>query len=420
MTQAPRMTVTQTQRLQLNLGLHAAIRMLRADAAGLTRFLEEQAAENPHLKLGPPPVPMPGEWLPRWSRVFATGDAVPVEQAGVGPSLLAHVLSTIDRRITAPGERRIALVLAEALEPSGWLGRPVPQIAAELGVRVREVEAVLRRLQEIEPVGLFARDLAECLTLQAQEEGSHDRVMALMLGRLDLLAKGDLAKLARLAAVDEGEIAQRFRKVRAMNPKPGTEFDALAVPRPREPDLVARAAAGGGWEVSMNRSSLPTLHLAQGREGGDLAAAKSVQRLVEARNSTLQRVGQEVLRRQISALTKGCGALVPMTMAEVAEALNLHQSTVSRVVAGTSVDTPHGTWWLRKLFTGGMGEGQLSAAALRDRLQRLIAVEDKGAPLSDEALAAALDAGGGQVARRTVAKYRGMLKIPPAHRRRVR
>ena len=90
------------------------------------------------------------------------------------------------------------------------------------------------------------------------------------------------------------------------------------------------------------------------------------------------------------------------------------------MVAGTSVDTPHGTWWLRKLFTGGLGEAQLSAVALRDRLQRLVAAEDKGAPLSDEALAAALDAGGGQVARRTVAKYRGMLNIPPAHRRRVR
>ena len=419
MTQAPRITVTQTQRLQLNLGLQAAIRLLKADAAGLTRFLEEQAAENPQLKLGPPPVPMPGEWLPRWSRVFAADDAQPVEQAGVGPSLLAHVLSTIDRRITAPGERRIALALAEALEPSGWLGRPVPQIAAELAVKVREVEAVLRRLQEIEPVGLFARDLAECLTLQAQEEGSYDRVMAVMLGRLDLLAKGDLAQLARLAGVDEGEIAGRFRTIRAMNPKPGTEFDALAVERPREPDLVARAAPGGGWDVSMNRSSLPTIHLVDTGEG-DLAAAKAVQRLVEARNSTLQRVGQEVLRRQMRALTEGCGALVPMTMAEVAEALDLHQSTVSRVVAGTSVDTPHGTWWLRKLFTGGLGEGQVSAAALRDRLQRLVAAEDKGAPLSDEALAAALDAGGGQVARRTVAKYRGMLQIPPAHRRRVR
>ena len=420
MTQAPRITVTQTQRLQLNLGLQAAIRLLRADAAGLTRFLEEQAADNPVLALSAPPVPMPGEWLPRWTRVFGASDAVTVEQAAVGPSLMAHVLSTIDRRITEPGERRIALALAEALEPSGWLGRPVPQIAAELVVKVREVEAVLRRLQEIEPVGLFARNLAECLTLQAQEDGSFDKVMALMLGRLDLLAKGDLTQLARLAGVDEREIAQRFRTIRAMNPKPGTEFDALAVARPREPDLVARAAAGGGWEVSMNRSSLPTLHLVEAGGGGDLAAAKAVQRLVEARNSTLQRVGQEVLRRQISALSAGCGALVPMTMAEVAEALDLHQSTVSRVVAGTSVDTPHGTWWLRKLFTAGLGEAQLSAVALRDRLQRLVAAEDKGAPLSDEALAAALDAGGGQVARRTVAKYRGMLNIPPAHRRRVR
>ena len=365
---------------------------------------------------------MPGEWLPRWSRVFVANDAVGFEQAGVGPSLMAHVLSAIDGRMTAAKDRRIALALAEALEPSGWLGRPLAAIAAELGVRVKEVEAVLLRLQEIEPVGLFARDLAECLKLQAQEEGSHDRVMALMLGHLDLLAAGDLGRLARLASVDEGEIARRFRLIRAMNPKPGTEFDAAAVAHPREPDLVARPARDGGWEVSMNRSSLPTLHLVATAERGasGLAEAKSVQRMVEARNATLQRVGQEVLRRQLQALNQGCGALVPMTMAEVAAALDLHESTVSRVVAGTSVDTPHGTWWLRKLFSGGLGKAQVSAAALRDRLQRLVAAEDKTAPLTDEALAGALGDGGAEVARRTVAKYRGMLQIPPAHRRRVR
>ena len=259
MSQSPRIQVTQSQRLQLNMGLQASIRLLRADAAGLTRYLEEQAAENPHLKLSPPPVPVAGEWLPRWTRVFASAEEGR-ETAGPGPSLMAHVADAIDRRMQQPEQRRIALALAEALEPSGWLGQPVAAIAAGLGVTVRAVEAVLQRLQEIEPVGLFARDLAECLTLQAQEEGSFDAVMALMLANLDLLARGHLAQLAAKAGVDEAEIGKRFRLIRAMNPKPGTEFDALAVAHPREPDLVARRV-GAGWEVTLNRSALPAIRV---------------------------------------------------------------------------------------------------------------------------------------------------------------
>ena len=294
------------------------------------------------------------------------------------------------------------------------MGRTVAAIAGEVGVSPAEVDAVLTRLQEIEPVGLFARDLADCLRLQAQEEGSHDAVMAVVLAHLDLLAAGDLARLARLAGVDEAAIAQRFRLIRAMNPKPGTEFDSLAVAHPREPDLAARVM-GAGWEVTLNRSSLPGLTVAPG-EAAAMAAAKAVQRLVEARNATLLRVGREILQRQVRALATGAAALVPMTMAEVGAALDLHESTVSRVVAGASVDTPHGTWWLRLMFSGGVGE--VAASAVRARLAGIVAAEDKGAPLSDDALAAALGAGGAPIARRTVAKYRAMLRIPPAHRRR--
>jgi len=415
MSQRPRIQVTQTQRLALNLGLHAAIRMLRADAAGLTRYLEEQAAENPHVKLDPPPLPAAGEWLPRWAQVFVPGEVV--EQSGAGPSLMAHVLAAIDRRMNGVEERRVALALAEALEPSGWVGVPLATIAGALEVPVRVVEAVLLRLQEIEPVGLFARDLAECLTLQAQEDGSHDAVMAQVLARLDLLAKGDLAGLAARIGVTVAEVGLRFRLIRAMNPKPGTEFDALAVAHPREPDLVV-LRGGAGWEVALNRSSLPSLRIDATATGAGLGEARALQRMVEARNSTLLRVGQAVLERQERALDHGAGALVPMTMAEIAETVRLHESSVSRVVAGTSVDTPHGMWWLRRLFSRGLGTEQVAGAALRDRLARLVAAEPRGAPLSDEALALALSRDGGAVARRTVAKYRSLLGIPAAHRRR--
>ncbi len=437
MSQSPRLSITQSQRLQLNLGLHTAIRLLHTDAAGLTRYLQEVAAENPALHLAPPPQPAPGDWLPRWSGVFAaSGSAVPKtaapktavpetaapEPAALGPSLMAYVLDAIDRRMTSLRERNIALALAEALEPSGWLGQSVTTIAIRLKVRQRDVEAVLKGLQQIEPAGLFARNLAECLRLQAEDEGRHDAVMAVVLQNLDLLAKGDLARLATLAQTGPAEIAERFAQIRAMNPKPGTAFDALAVPLAREPDLLARPLESGEWEVTMNRSSLPSLRVIDPGEGkaAALAQAKEVQRMVEARNSTLLRVGRQILQHQIGALNHGAGALTPLTMAEVAKALHLHESTVSRVVAGTSVDTPHGLWWLRRLFSTGLGEGRVAGAALRDRLARLVAEEDKRAPASDEVLAAKLSQYGAEVARRTVAKYRAMLRIPAAHRRRQR
>ena len=427
MSQRPRITVTQTQRLQLNLGLHAAIRLLRADAAGLTRYLEEVAAENPALKLDPPPLPGPGEWLPRWSRVFAAPDNVQAEPTAAGPSLMAHVLAAIDRQMTTPRDRAIALALAEALEPSGWLGQNIGTIAARLGATPLEVEVVLHQVQKLGPAGLFARDLAECLALQALDDGNYDAVMAVVLRNLGLLASGDLVRLAAVAKAPQSEIARCFGLIRAMNPKPGTEFDALAAAGLREPDLVARCTAAGDWAVTMNRSSLPSLRLVDQGAGGAarLAAARSVQRMVAARNATLLRVGREILQRQIVALSEGAAALVPMTMAEVAAALDLHESTVSRVVAGTSVDTPLGMWWLRALFSRGLGGpdadgAQVSGSALRDRLARAVAAEDKAAPLSDAALADKLGQTGAAIARRTVAKYRAMLRIPPAHRRRMR
>lgn len=422
----PRIAIAQTQRLQLNLGLSASIEVLRADAAGLTRYLEEQAAANPHIALDRPP---PGDWLPRWTGAFAQGSAPhqPPVQASVAPSLIAHVLAEIDR-LTRPGrDRQIAHVLAEALEPSGWIGRPLAGLAQAAGASLPEVEAVLTRLQAIEPVGMFARSLAECLALQAADAGCLDPVMAGILDHLDLLAAGQFARLARHCAVPEAEITARLRLIRSFDPKPGAQFDQGAAPL-REPDLLA-VRGDNGWELRLNRSALPTLTLrapptrpVPPAARAAWGAARALQRLVEGRNATLLRVGREILRRQEAALAGGLAALLPLTMTEVAQVLGLHESTVSRVVAGTAVDTPLGTWWLRQMFSASVGPDAsgIAAAALRARLARLVAGEDPARPLSDQVLAATLATAGISVARRTIAKYRAMLHIPPAHQRRQR
>lgn len=402
--------------------MQTSLRVLRADAAGLARYLEEQASEIPALTLVPT-LPGPGDWLPRWSGMLPEPGSAPREAATPAPSLIAHVLGAIPALVPPEGYR-IAYALTEALEPTGWLGQSTDRIAADLGVADAAVETVLTQLQAIEPAGLFARTLAECLHLQAADAGCLDDVMRAMLGRLDLVASGDWAAMSRVAQAPEAEIMACFRTIRSFNPKPGTHFSSVASPL-REPDLAVRPGPDG-WAVSLNRSSLPTLLVDDAAPGA--TAARAVLTLIERRHSTLIAVAQSILVHQRAALEQGPAMLRPLAMRTVAEAVGLHKSTVSRVVAGTAIDTPHGTWWLRALFSGDMGS-DTGAAALRARLGRLIAAEDRTAPLSDEALAMALrlpasasgDTGPGpQISRRTVAKYRAALRIPPAHRRRTR
>ncbi len=409
-----RVTVQQTQRMALTTGLLTSIGILRADAESLTKQLEEMAAENPQLVLTRPPVQ---DWLPRWKAAFAdAGDRS--EPVAAAQSLVAHLLDMVAAMDLDAKEARIVEALIGALEPTGWLGRPLQDIAREAGANLAATEAMLIRLQErAEPSGLFARNLAECLRLQARDAEEFCWVMEGVLDRLELLARGDIDRLSREIGASAAEVRTILGRLRSYDPKPGARFEVLAAPI-REPDLIAEKSANG-WTIALNRSALPAVSVAPGR-GKGFSAARSMVKMIEGRNSTLLSVAQEVLTRQSEALELGAAALQPMTMAEVAEALGLNESTVSRVIAGASVDTPRGTWWLRALFTQAPREGGLSAAALRERLARLIAAEDPRAPLSDEALAARLADGGTPLARRTVAKYREMLKLPPAHRRRRR
>ncbi|MBA3911745.1 MAG: RNA polymerase sigma-54 factor [Rhodobacter sp.] len=409
-----RISIQQTQRLKLTMGLAASIRILRSDAQGLSRYLEEQAAENPQLKLTRPERQ---DWLPRWKSALGVGGDAP-EQAAAGASLTGYVFGLIAELRLPARETRIAEALVDALEPSGWLGQTPAAIADRVGVRPPEVELILRRLQaRAEPTGLFARNLADCLRLQAEEAGEMDAIMAAVLGRLDLVARGEIDRLAREAGVAPDAVRLRIGRLRGYDPKPGAGFEPYAAPI-REPDLLAEKGSSG-WTVSINRSALPSVSLADGK-GEGRAEARAIIRMVEGRNVTLLSVGQEILLRQVAALEAGLGALVPMTMADVASATGLHESTISRVVAGTAVDTPRGTWWLRALFTQAAQAGGPAAGALRERIAQMIAAEDPGAPLSDAALADALSQGGAPLARRTVAKYRGMLNLPPASRRRRR
>jgi RNA polymerase sigma-54 factor len=438
--QAARLSLT--QKLALNTQLATSIRVLRFDASGLTRYLEEQAANNPAITLTrPAPESLP--WLPRWTTAFAAQGMGGPNAPDIGAllqspalGLIAHVIAQIDQIIHTPRDRAIAQHLVHALEPSGWLGRPLAPLAAEAGCSLPEAEQVLVLLQKIEPTGLFARTLAECLRLQAVEAEVLDPVLECILAHLDLLAEGQFARLAKLCGVEEADILNRLRLIRSFDPKPGTQFGQVAAPV-REPDLMVTRGTSG-WQISLNRSSLPEMAIAQpGQDGpdlgkGELTQARDLARMVSRRNQTLLAIGQEILTRQEAVLAQGLEALKPMGLQEIAAALSLHASTVSRAVAGVSVDTPRGTIWLRALFTESLdGKQGEAAGAIRARLQRLIREENPDKPLSDFALAEALSKIGsavhagslsqaGAIARRTIAKYRALMDIPPAHRRKRR
>jgi RNA polymerase sigma-54 factor len=260
--------------------------------------------------------------------------------------------------------------------------------------------------------------------LQAQEAERLDLVMQTVLEILEMVASGQIGALARLCGVLESDVLARLRVIRSFDPKPGAQFDP-GNSDAHEPDLIVTEGPAG-WEVQMNRSALPALSVRRpkGRltaqaERTALAEALGLCRMVERRNTTLLRVAREMLQRQTAALDRGLAGLRPMTQADIAGALALHESTVSRVVANVSIATPQGTWHLRALF--GPQVGDRSAAAIRAQITQLIAAEDPARPLTDQSLTEALVQSGRDVARRTVAKYRDMLRIPPAgSRRRLR
>ncbi|MGP3697281.1 RNA polymerase factor sigma-54 [Rhodobacter sp. NSM] len=386
-----------------------ALALLRMDSADLAAHLAAEAERNPFLRLRRP----------------AGGAAapVPVEPAAAAPGLHEHVLRQIGLRLPDE-ELPVAWAFLEALEPTGWLGASVAAVAEAAGVSEGEARATLARLQQLEPAGLFARNLRECLALQAAERDQLTPAMQTVLDCLDLLAEAGPRAVAARTGLAEPEVEACLAAIRRMDPKPGARFiDAAASPL-REPDLIVQRGESG-WTVELNRSSLPELRVEAAPPGplsAELAAlrlrGRDLQRALLRRATTVLSVGTEAVRRQQAFLDRGPEALAPLRLADVARPLGLHPSTVSRVVNGLLIATPRGLFAVRTLFPAPMAEtGELTAAALQARIRALVAAEDARRPLDDGALAAALDEAGLRVARRTVAKHRALAGIPPVLRR---
>jgi RNA polymerase sigma-54 factor len=358
-----------------------------------------------------------------------------------GPeSLMECVLRQIDLTIFEPRQRVIAYALAEALEPTGWLGRELSEVAVMCGASEDEVEEVLGLVQRLEPEGVFARDLAECLRIQARERELLDPVMETVLDNLQMLANGDIAQLARRAGAEPEDIACCLKSIREFNPKPGEAYESAPL-RVHAPDVVVTRGEGG-WVVDLNRSTLPALVInetyaaeigkaSRGKAAEDgaqfaaeaLGSARWLRRALEQRNSTTLKIAGEIVRQQSAFLNEGLSALKPLALKDIAEAVGMHESTVSRVTSGLLMATPKGCFPLKSLFSVSLAtdEGDArAAAAVRNMIESIIKGEPAGKPLSDDAIARMVSDKGVKLARRTVAKYREMMRIPSSSERRRR
>lgn len=394
--------------LHVSARLCGMVGLLRMNNDELTRHMSELAARNPLLDLTP------------GRRGGQDAYEAPV---GAGEdSLYAHVLSQISMAFDDPPQLRIAHAFVEALEPSGWLGQPVASIAERAGVTVQQAEAVLARLQDFEPTGLFARDLAECLRLQLIEHGDWDEAAAAVVAHLGVMLEGGADALADAAGLAPGVVTETLAAIRACNPKPGAAFQPEDPSLARRPDIIVRKEARG-WQIELDRSTLPRVDLVSTDNEADPTLAKlrrDARWLVNAvrlRNQMTLDVARAVIGHQVGFLENGTLGLKPLRRCDVAERLGVHESTVGRVATGLLVQTPIQMLELTRFFSRALGRKRgrnASRRRLKALLRDMIAAEDPDSPLTDQALAAMLCEREAKVSRRTVAKYRQALGIDGA------
>jgi RNA polymerase sigma-54 factor len=339
--------------------------------------------------------------------------------------------------ITDPARRMIGRYLIDLVDEAGYLSGDIAAAAERLGTSVTEIESVLAILQTFDPPGICARDLAECLAIQLKEYNRYDPAMAALITRLDLLARRDFAQLRKICGVGDEDLADMIAEVRRLNPKPGLAFGS-AIVQPIVPDVFVRSGPDGAWLVELNSDTLPKVLVNQSyyaevsataRRDTDksylaecLQSATWLVRALDQRARTILKVANEIVRQQDAFFARGVEHLRPLNLKTVAEAISMHESTVSRVTANKYMATSRGIFELKYFFTSAIaashgGEAH-SAEAVRHRIKQLIDGESAADILSDDTIVERLREAGIDIARRTVAKYREAMRIPSSVQRR--
>jgi RNA polymerase sigma-54 factor len=352
-------------------------------------------------------------------------------------TLREHVTEQIAFAFTNPADRLIATELADELDEAGYFRGNTGDIAERLGAKRREVEHVLTACQTFEPTGLFARDLAECLALQLAVRDRLDPAMRMLIANLALLARRDFASLRKLCGVDDEDLLDMAAEIKTLDPRPGAAFTA-GVADPVVPDVIVRAASDGSWAVELNSDTLPRVLvdnvyyaqvLAKTKQATEreflaecMQNANWLARSLDQRARTILKVAIEIVRQQDGFMAYGVRHLRPLNLKTVADAISMHESTVSRVTSNKFMHTPRGVFELRYFFTAAIASAEggeaHSSEAVRDRIRGLVESEKPEDVLSDDTIVEILKEGGIEIARRTVAKYRDAMNIPSSVQRR--
>ncbi|MEM7442215.1 MAG: RNA polymerase factor sigma-54 [Pseudomonadota bacterium] len=379
-----------------------------------------------------------GSWGEAGSPLRSSSDGFDWQDIASAPETLRdHLLRQAHTAIEDAETRLVAAYLVDCLDDAGYLTASSEEIANALGVEPALVDVALGHCQQFDPPGLFARSLRECLALQLAERDRLDPAMATMLDNLNLLAERNYAALSRVCRQDRSDIIDMVTEIRALDPKPAQRFAGGASPVV-VPDVMVRSDGANGWLIQLNHDTLPRVLVNRdyhasirqtAKSPADrnylndrLASANWLVKALDQRATTILRVATEIVRRQSDFLHHGVSGLKPLILRDIADEIEMHESTVSRVTSNKFIATPRGMFELKYFFSTALasteGEDAHSAEMVRHRIKTLIADESPDEVLSDDRIAAMLGTCGIDIARRTVAKYREGMNIPSSTRRR--
>lgn len=431
----------QSQRPSLGQQMQQSMEILRMDAAELDAYLKKQALENPLIEYEPRMTAFRGGLYTAPAGSGSDGDAYQslLNRRHRETTLAEHLSEQLSGMRLPLGQRRLVSAMIECLDERGYLPARPQEWAENLNASDDQAKAALKTLQSMEPAGVGARSLAECLYLQLRRKERRDPVAELIAARyLREMAKGQYGELCRRCGVGEEEILRAKQLILTLNPKPGNGF-ASAEDIPYAPaDLVLTTDEDDEPRIGLNAEIQPRFRIRRdyalpyspdglGETEADaylrdrLRVARWLEQGLRRRQSTLLACGEAIAKRQRAYLIGEAPSVVPFTMRELAEALSLNPSTITRALKGKTLRTPTGTFPLASFFARPIRasvNGPISAAGVKERIARLVADEPADAPLSDQAIAALLAGERMDVSRRTVAKYREELFIPSSFERR--
>jgi len=376
-----------------------------------------------------------------WGGDIRTGvseDGFAIEERGeTGETLCEHLDAQIGPSAVDDRQAAIARYIVGQLDEAGYLPVPLADIGRDLGTSLDEAAEALRLVQTFDPTGVGAPSLSDCIALQAKEADRYDPAMARMIDNLDLVARGEFARLKRICEVDDEDLRDMLAELRGYDPKPGLRFGSEGAPAVT-PDILLAMRDDGGWDIRLNQETLPRLIVnrdyylemrgtcddkaSRGWLSEKLSDANWLLKALDQRQKTILKVAAEVVKQQDGFFRHGVAHLKPLTLREVAEAIEMHESTVSRVTSNKYLLCERGTFELKYFFASGVAssgsEGGASAEAVKAAIKQLIDAEDAKAILSDDKLVELLKAKGFELARRTVAKYREAIGLGSSVQRR--